>query len=714
MKKTVPFSLLLSASCTIFAADVGPAGGRKTPDLPAPIVFRGGGRTFFVDNGHAAASDANPGTREEPWKTISRGVRELGAGDALYIRRGVYREAIDLGVSGEKGKPVLISGYEDEVVVEGRDRVGGWEPLVDHAACDVRLREGRRVTGWRPGATLPGPVPEISRLPAVSATMPEGFPLEGDEAEEAGSARGAVHRTRLLVDGRPVPRVFEAGDLQQGSWYLDRPGRRVLLWPPDSADVRELDVRIARASVTRGRPSRGRAAVHRAAYPGLVLPPETEGAKSWKSRGQTYREMVFADGVRLVRMFARGDLQEGTWYLDAGAKELYVWPPGSRRMGEVEITAGAREYLFRTRGQVHDVIVRGIRFQGAANKRKLDAVLLAGDRILLEDVTVAWCRARGLRVAGGSGHIVRRCVVEHMGQLGISVVGSKDSLVEKSVFRHNNWAYGMGWETGGSKFCFTRNLIVLDTAAHDNIGPGIWFDIDNHGGRVLGCAAFRNMHSGIFYEISFGGEIADCVAFGNYMWDAADWSVGGAWGMGIANRGSPDSRIHHNAIFDNRVGIGVMGWGNVERNWIVRDNEYSHNVFAGNRIAAIAMFDGGAPELRCSRPESRNRIHHNLYAPTGGPAGTRMAVPFQILWGSGYRSPGGPDRAFRSLDAFRKAHGDQAEGSLEGRLACRLLRPKGITVTWRGGRLPFQAGPRDAERIELPESAWRGGRRGRP
>ncbi len=67
---------------------------------------------FVSPNG----SDKNNGSFERPWKSLEKACNSLNKGDHLYLRKGIYREAINLQVSG-----ISISSYpNEEVIISGR------------------------------------------------------------------------------------------------------------------------------------------------------------------------------------------------------------------------------------------------------------------------------------------------------------------------------------------------------------------------------------------------------------------------------------------------------------------------------------------------------------------------------------------------------------------------------------------------------------------
>jgi hypothetical protein len=58
--------------------------------------------------------DANAGTPEAPFRTLRKGISELGPGDTLYVKNGTYKGIIDYGAfrSGTSWKqPVTVAAH---------------------------------------------------------------------------------------------------------------------------------------------------------------------------------------------------------------------------------------------------------------------------------------------------------------------------------------------------------------------------------------------------------------------------------------------------------------------------------------------------------------------------------------------------------------------------------------------------------------------------
>lgn len=64
--------------------------------------------------------DANPGTMEQPLRTISEAARRARPGDVYYVRGGVFEERVVFGASGTRSKPVVFAAYRGESVTIAR------------------------------------------------------------------------------------------------------------------------------------------------------------------------------------------------------------------------------------------------------------------------------------------------------------------------------------------------------------------------------------------------------------------------------------------------------------------------------------------------------------------------------------------------------------------------------------------------------------------
>ncbi len=70
-----------------------------------PNAFELMGTTYYVTQNDPKASDDNPGTKELPFKTISKAGAMADHGDLIMIDEGVYREEVPLARNGHMYVP---------------------------------------------------------------------------------------------------------------------------------------------------------------------------------------------------------------------------------------------------------------------------------------------------------------------------------------------------------------------------------------------------------------------------------------------------------------------------------------------------------------------------------------------------------------------------------------------------------------------------------
>ncbi len=105
--------------------------------VAATIPRAASAATYHVNQASANAADSNSGTEEAPWKTVSRAAaaEELRPGDTVLIHSGVYREHVELKVSGQPEQPITFSAAPGaRVALKGSELVRGpWQKLADQA-----------------------------------------------------------------------------------------------------------------------------------------------------------------------------------------------------------------------------------------------------------------------------------------------------------------------------------------------------------------------------------------------------------------------------------------------------------------------------------------------------------------------------------------------------------------------------------------------------
>jgi len=86
------------------------------------VALAGTGTTYVVDRAAPGASDTNPGTEAEPFKTVQRAADAAKPGDTIYVMAGKYDERIKVKAGGTEGRHVaFMARPRRSVTVRGFD-----------------------------------------------------------------------------------------------------------------------------------------------------------------------------------------------------------------------------------------------------------------------------------------------------------------------------------------------------------------------------------------------------------------------------------------------------------------------------------------------------------------------------------------------------------------------------------------------------------------
>lgn len=170
------------------------------------IVAAARAATLVVDAKAPRASDANPGTRALPFHTIGAAAKMVKPGDTVLVWPGLYREAVELTVSGTQDKPITLqSEVPGAAVVDGADVVTDWK------------------------AQSPGvwsfPAPDLAKNPYNSFSDASG--------------------QWVYVNGAPLANAKTQAELSPGTFWYDFAGKRIWVAPDEGQDVHAQTVEYA-------------------------------------------------------------------------------------------------------------------------------------------------------------------------------------------------------------------------------------------------------------------------------------------------------------------------------------------------------------------------------------------------------------------------------------------------------------------------------------
>jgi hypothetical protein len=104
-------------------------------------------QTLFVDQGHPAADDKNPGTEAKPLLTIQPAVDRAQAGDTIWVKAGFYQQSVKIVTQGRRAQPITLAAWKDDRVRMGsepKDLPGkeAWAKIDGTKSWQIQMPEG--------------------------------------------------------------------------------------------------------------------------------------------------------------------------------------------------------------------------------------------------------------------------------------------------------------------------------------------------------------------------------------------------------------------------------------------------------------------------------------------------------------------------------------------------------------------------------------------
>ncbi|MBM4085046.1 MAG: DUF1565 domain-containing protein, partial [Planctomycetes bacterium] len=207
---------------------------------------------YHVSQNHPAAADTNPGTAEQPFKTISAAVKLLKAGDTLWVHAGVYREQVEFKPQGEDWtRPVVVAAAPgEEVVIKGSDVVTGWQKHEGHVW---------KKTDWKVNSQLV--MVNGENLQQIAGEMP-----------------------KMLMEYWRGKVGEGLADMKPGSFFMDAKTKTLYLWLKDNGDPNAATVEVGvrphllwaegRYFVIKGFKMTQTSTSHRVNWPGVIIKGE--------------------------------------------------------------------------------------------------------------------------------------------------------------------------------------------------------------------------------------------------------------------------------------------------------------------------------------------------------------------------------------------------------------------------------------------------------
>lgn len=525
---------------------------------PSHGQVRSDGRTYVVAQKHPSADDNNPGTSDQPFKTIGKAAALAQPGDTVLVHGGIYREWVAPARGGEEGRPIIYLGAPNEqVVIRGSEvYTGEWHTVTNQAgvffteiptnffAADFnpfKIAFNNSRGGGRQGQVF----------------------IEGKEMRQAQRQMGTNSTVRRrVVEKTQMQVVYE----QDGTWGSEDGGTIYVHLPAGSKPIEQSLVEL---SVRRRLFAPIRRAQNYITVKGFVFEhcandvafPQV-GAVSCRSGQQWIVENNIIRNIKTIG-------------LDCGAEDEDPW--------KLPDTLPADRFLVSGH---HDIFT-------LAERR------IAGRNIILNNIVsdCGQCGIAGLFSDGSviMGNTVERCggVIPGFESGGIKIHGLMGGTVEGNLVRDNE-AWGIWLDCGFIGSRVTRNVVV------NNKTSGIFFECCNGPGLIDNNVIAYNRGDGIYTHDSSGVNIANNLVFGNanfgiYMCVATDRLVPPyyyATGL-LQNELSACSweRIYNNIVVQNTAGAISLPYPSKR----AQDNLSDKNLFeaASNGPRFVEHFRNG-------------------------------------------------------------------------------------------------------------------------
>lgn len=311
----------------------------------------------------------------------------------------------------------------------------------------------------------------------------------------------------------------------------------------------------------------------------------------------------------------------GEWCLDYTTGNVYSFDAPAGHTTTMSVTRYAfcgRVGCVGAGALVSNVVISGITVQKYAIPAQMGAIgdQYPGTNWTLDTVEAWLNHGRGINVSSGS--TVTNSRAHHNGQMGIGGGGTA-VMVRGTDMSYNNYAgFDCGWECGGLKFAQATQLTVTTSRVHDNLGPGLWCDIDCTGTMFTQNNVWNNRDGGISIEISCGYTVRSNNICGN--------GEGQTNPKQIFSSTSYNGTISGNSVYNPLTGsnigsISVTGVSRGAGGGVCGTYASNNNQITGNHITSPALaigvnsLDAGAEAATPANVFDRNDYH--VTNPTG-------------------------------------------------------------------------------------------------
>jgi Right handed beta helix region len=298
-------------------------------------------------------------------------------------------------------------------------------------------------------------------------------------------------------------------------------------------------------------------------------------------------EQVFVDDVEIDQIADGGDPGAGQFSVNASNKIVLGFDPTGKR-----IEVGVRPRVFRLLSTASGSTWRDFDVSQAPSQSGYNGMFIGdgASNIVVEDSKFSSAHGSLVSLNGGQNMTLRNNEMEYGGQLNIHSHKGQMILDGNNVHDCNTSDYDDGWEAGCLKATEQTGSVWKNNTFRDANGTAMWADVSMTDTEIFGNRVGPNVDkSGIFYEISFTGNIHD-----NVVLDAGHEERKPAIRVG----NSSNTVVQNNVVAWSYKGIGFER-SNRSDEGDPRHNDNHDVTFSGNWViqAQVPNSQGG-----CERP----------------------------------------------------------------------------------------------------------------
>lgn len=464
------------------------------------------------------AGDANDGSTDKPFRTISSAARVAQPGDVITVHEGTYRERVTPPRGGESDARRIVyqAAPGEKVVIKGSEVVLGWKPFTPGV--------------WK--LTLPnsffGRYNPYKDLIAGDWFGDRGRPHHTGEVYLNGKSLWETH----LIERVLHPQPFPDGRDREGStwtWFCESDDHHTYIYANfhDKNPNEELvEINVRDSCFYPDQPGRDYITVT-----GFRM---AQAATQWAA--------PTAEQIGLI-----GTHWSKGWIIDNNIIS------DSKCSG---ITLG------KDRKTGHNVWTKDPSKDGAIHYNE----------VIVRALEAGWSREKI------GSHLVRNNTIFDCEQTGIC--GSLGAVFSQITNNHiyNIWAKRQftGAEMAGIKLHAAIDVLIQHNRIH-HAGRGLWMDWMAQGTRITGNLCYDNTTDDLFMEVNHGPFLVDNNLFLSAI-NLRDWSQGGAYVHNLMT-GQIDSRpeLKRSTPYHQAHSTALAGLTNISGG----DNRFYNNLVVG-------------------------------------------------------------------------------------------------------------------------------------